>query len=95
MKRKFAISHAIITLAEILGWIVTLMGSVVLIQALMRGGGGGQLAFMSLFAALGLALVTLVQLARAQIATAENTGEMVALMRAQAERAAPGPDQPQ
>ena len=84
MKKPFAISHLVITLAEIFGWIVVLLGVGILITTGISGNGSGGMAFLAIYAALGFAIVTLVQMARAQISTAENTAELLALMKQQA-----------
>lgn len=80
MKNPFAVSHIVITIAEVFGWIVVLVGLIMLATAGIRGQVNGFMAFLAIYAVLGFAVVTLVQMARAQIATAENTAKMLALM---------------
>lgn len=79
--KNYNTARNFIGVMEVIGWLIVVISFIALISSFGRG---GMSAFIFAFpiAVTGLALVTVVQITRAQIDTAENTGRILALVEA-------------
>ena len=86
MRQGFGAARGVIAFVEFIGWCVIVigLGAALVLASLMPGAQAIYAVGLGAGVAIvGLVLVVLAQLARAMIATAENTGALVDLMRAQ------------
>ncbi len=85
MKDSFQVARGIIWIIEIIGWVVVILSFAVPFIGIIPPW-EARVAWMIAFggAFVGLVLIAIAQIARAQIVTAENTGELIGLIRSQA-----------
>lgn len=93
MARGYGTAQGVTLTLEVLGWLSVMISAVVIASALFNQGRAGAEFFTGVSLAFGgLMWVAMAQVVRAVVDTAENTSELVELMRAR-ERQATGPSQ--
>lgn len=88
MSQDYSTARSVIGIMEFLGWVVAVIGAIAGVVAFSQAGLAGAAMFVISGGALGVALVAMAQIVRAQVDTALNTAELVRLARA-TERSAP------
>lgn len=79
--KSYSTARTFIGVIEVIGWITVIL-SLIACAAIVLRGGLGPLALAIPSVVTGLAIVTIVQITRAQIDTAENTGRILELLEA-------------
>lgn len=99
MKKSYGTARAVLSFLEAVGWLMVIAGGILAFAAFMNSNAGisGAIIFGGGITVVGLFNVALVQIARAQVDTAENTAaatELLARIAANSLGSAPrGPGQ--